>query len=109
MLTKAMLELLHRAALGQLPRSIDQYTPGVDLQAFKGLHRAGLIEAVDASADCGDTYLEPVIALRGHEVLEHQASTVRPWWASFDRRVTIVGLLVAVLGLAVSLGLFTFQ
>jgi hypothetical protein len=29
-----------------------------------------------------------------------------PWWKSFDRRIAIVGLSVAVLGLAISLGLF---
>ena len=67
------------------------------------------VQRLDASADCGHTQLQPAITLRGREVLEHHANATRPWWASFDRRVAIVGLLVAVLGLAASLGLFALQ
>lgn len=105
MLTKEMLEILRRASLGQLPRSIDQHTPGVNLQAFKELRCDGLVDAIDASADGEDAYLEPTITLRGREMLERKARAARPWWTSFDRRATVTSLVVAVLSLAAGLGL----
>jgi hypothetical protein len=105
MLTKPMTEILTRAALGKLPEFVDEHTAGIDLQAFKELYRGGLIAAVDASGDCGDGYLEPSITLLGRRVLEGESTAAIPWWASFDRRTAIVGLLVAVLSLAAGLGL----
>lgn len=74
MLTKTTHETLKRAALGTLPRTIDDQTQGVDMAAFKELYQGGLIEAIDASGDCGNSYLEPSITLRGREALQREAA-----------------------------------
>jgi hypothetical protein len=104
MLTKTALEILKRAAQGTLPRNIDQQTAGIDLSAFKELYRARYIEAIDASADCGDSFLEPKITANGREALRQAEAAARPWWASFDRRIAVVSLAATVLGLAAALG-----
>ena len=109
MLTKSSLEVLRRAADGRLPRSVDEQTEDIDLAAFRELYRAGLIAAIDASADCGDAYLEPRITPLGREALRREVAAKEPWWSAFDRRVAIVGLVVAVLGLAATLGLLKAQ
>lgn len=41
----------------------------------------------------------------GLVAVEQEADSL-PWWKNFDRRIAVVGLVVAVLGLAISLGLF---
>jgi hypothetical protein len=100
------IEILKLAALGQLPRAVDRNS-AIDLSAFKELYMAGLVEAKDASADTGDCYLEPAITTAGREYLRIHSEARSPWWSSFDKRVTVVGLVVAVLGLAAALGLFS--
>lgn len=54
MLTKSMLHILNLALQGQLPRVVEDKTDGIDIAAFKELWAAGMISAVDASADSGD-------------------------------------------------------
>jgi len=36
--------------------------------------------------------------------VEQESTDFIPWWKSFDRRIAVFGLIVAVLGLAISLG-----
>ena len=58
MLTKSTLAVLSRAADEGLPRTIDEADPRVDLAAFRELYRAGLIEAIDALRQAGETVVE---------------------------------------------------
>lgn len=124
MLTSTMIEILKCAAANDLPETVDERTAGINLNEFKALVRSGSIEAIDASADDGDCYLEPKITLRGLGLLSahvpeptperHIASepfppAMQPWWISFDRRLAVVALVVAVLGLASSAGLLVVK
>jgi hypothetical protein len=101
MFTRTSLEILNRASRGQLPRTIDPTTTDVDLKAFNELYRAGLIEAVDISADFV-AYLEPEITFRGRQLLQQESHAHRPWWANFDRRLAVGGFVFTILGIAVS-------
>lgn len=124
MLNRTMIEMLERAAADDLPKIVDGSTPGINLHEFQALLRGGAIKAIDASADDGDCYLEPKITLHGLELLGDQAPelasvrhvgmapippALQPWWSSFDRRLAVVALVVAVLGLASSAGLLVIK
>lgn len=102
------IEILKLADLGQLPRAVDRNTT-IDLGAFKELYKSGLVEAKDASADDGECYLEPALTTAGREYLRMHVEARSPWWKSFDKRVDVLNLVVAVLGLglACAVGLFS--
>ncbi|MDZ7811582.1 MAG: hypothetical protein U5L74_00010 [Ideonella sp.] len=124
MLNRTMIEILKKAAAGALPTNVDANTPGINLLEFKALQRGGAIEAIDASTDDGDCYLEPKITLDGLKLLAddvHESVPARhvgtptsppatePWWSSFDRRLAVAALVVAILGLASSAGLLVVK
>lgn len=76
MLSSVHLEILHRVADGALPAAIDAQS-GVDLVAFVQLWRAGLLDAIDASAGDGDCFLHPTITLAGlRHLAEQSPSTI---------------------------------
>ena len=77
MLTTTAIEILKRAVARQLPKSIDKTSPNVDLRAFKELLQGRLVQAIDASADDWDCYLEPAITLSGREQLSLHAYASR--------------------------------
>lgn len=78
MLTKSMLHILNLALQGQLPRLVDDETDGIDMGAFKELWGAGMISAVDASADSGNAFLHPSITFYGRILLENYSETDSP-------------------------------
>lgn len=78
MLTKSMLHILNLALQGQLPRLVEDETDGIDMAAFKELWGAGMISAVNASADSGDAFLHPSITFLGRIHLEKVSETASP-------------------------------
>ena len=64
MLLPVHLEILRRAATGDLPSTIDAQS-GIDLTGFSLLWRAGLVDAVNASGDKGECFLHPAVTLAG--------------------------------------------
>jgi hypothetical protein len=82
---------------------IDQST-SIDLRAFKSLLSTGFVEAVDASADDGDCYLNPAITLAGVEYLHtYLPAKACPWWKSFDRRIAVMSIVATVIGIIVAM------
>lgn len=91
-----LFSTLQLAASRSLPNVIDNSTV-IDLPAFKALLEAGLVAADNASADGGDCFLNPTITFAGLNLLS-KLSPKRdiPWWKSFDRRIAVIGVVVAL-------------
>lgn len=70
------ISILNLAAKCQLPRTIDGRT-SIDLRAFKELYKAGLVEAINASAADGDCYLDPAITTAGRKYLSRTRPIIR--------------------------------
>lgn len=91
--------ILHVAEAGQLPNTVDE-SSDFDMDVFEELIQSGLIGGTDACSDDGRCYLEPRITLAGREYLANLGTDNVSWWHNFDRRIAVIGLIVAVLGLA---------
>lgn len=91
--------ILLAAEAGQLPNTVDE-SSDINMDVFEELIQSGLIDGADACSDDGRCYLDPKITLVGREYLENLSKNKVSWWHSFDRRIAVIGLVVAVLGLA---------
>lgn len=96
------IEILSRAAAGNLPKAIDENCE-INIDVFKELYKAGLMTAINASADDGECYLEPKISTAGREYLERANEKNQPWWKSIDRRFSVLALVIALVGIVVTL------
>ena len=94
--------ILRRAAKGRLPDPVDENS-GIDMDLFEELYNAGLVQAIDACSDDGRCYMEPKITLAGRAALASSVGQSEPWWCSFDRRIAVWGLVLAVVGIVVAL------
>ena len=71
--------------------------------AFSYLRQEGLIEY--ASPDGRIPRVDIKLTTKGLDRSRLSKTGKEPWWASFDRRIAVVSLIVAILALAVGAGL----
>jgi|TARA_R100000322_G_scaffold63279_1_gene39790 hypothetical protein len=97
---KDSTKILRLAASGKLPDLVNE-SSGIDMDVFEELYHAGLLTGADACSDGGRCYLEPKITFAGREKLKQDQQESAPWWRSFDRRLLVLGIVVALIGVAV--------
>lgn len=90
-------ELLKSANDNNLPTQIDERS-GIDLNIFRELFQAGFISAIDASSSDDQCYLDVRITSAGRQELQNIVSKSEPWWKDFSKRVAILTIIVALLG-----------
>ncbi len=90
-------ELLKSANDNNLPTQIDERS-GIDLNIFRELFQAGFISAIDASSSDDQCYLDVRITSAGRQELQNIVSKSEPWWKDFNKRVAILTIIVALLG-----------
>ena len=92
-----VISILKLAQDQKLPENINSDS-GLNLDCVKGLVERGYIQAIDISSKSGVGFMEPKITLAGVEYLEAN-STKTKWFHSFQNRIAVISLIVAVIGL----------
>ena len=90
-------ELLKSANNNNLPTQIDERS-GIVLNIFRELFQAGFLSAIDASSSDDLCYLDVRITSSGRQELQNIVSKYEPWWKYFNKRVTILTIIVALFG-----------
>jgi len=95
--------ILKLASEYALPEEINS-SNRVNLDVFKELYDQGYISAIDISSDDGTAFMEPKITLLGREYLAQLQQQPQRWWQSFNKRIAVLALIVALLSLVATLG-----